>query len=389
MPQSVNGMNGGVSGVTDGSLSQPHHQQYHHQNSSALSTAAMVAAATATATATASVVALQENSQFNQLQGSMQNMQTQNQYTPSYSQQRSSHVGSPMGTMGGNSTQQQQMQSMAMNGMSNSMNGINGINGMSAMSNMSNMGMNPSMHNGTHSMMNGNPNAMANMNKMAAMQQMPTQQNYHPRRLAPYPSPAMHMSQKRGTPQTYPTSNPQSNFQPTSPQYPQQVQQVGYGPQTTGGRPPSFQNQYQPQPQQSLGPNSFPAQNSRTAASIRQSTPPYNSSGQYFNNQGGMQGGPVQFNPNHHSNVPTGPVSGSGQYGSSSVASNQYIGSSNQFQQDMNSMRNNVNYQHSPIPGNPTPPLTPASSMPPYISPNSDIKPNFNELKPPMSVQSK
>lgn len=47
-------------------------------------------------------------------------------------------------------------------------------------------------------------------------------------------------------------------------------------------------------------------------------------------------------------------------------------------------MRNNMNYQHSPIPGNPTPPLTPASSIPPYISPNPDVKPNFSDLKPPL-----
>ncbi|XP_023177195.2 zinc finger MIZ domain-containing protein 2 isoform X2 [Drosophila hydei] len=32
------------------------------------------------------------------------------------------------------------------------------------------------------------------------------------------------------------------------------------------------------------------------------------------------------------------------------------------------------NYQHSPVPGNPTPPLTPACSVP-YVSPNPDIKP--------------
>lgn len=40
------------------------------------------------------------------------------------------------------------------------------------------------------------------------------------------------------------------------------------------------------------------------------------------------------------------------------------------FQQDVR-----LNYQHSPVPGNPTPPLTPASSMTPYISPNPDVKP--------------
>jgi hypothetical protein len=38
-------------------------------------------------------------------------------------------------------------------------------------------------------------------------------------------------------------------------------------------------------------------------------------------------------------------------------------------------------YQHSPIPGNPTPPLTPASSIPPYMSPNGDVKPVISTSK--------
>lgn len=41
------------------------------------------------------------------------------------------------------------------------------------------------------------------------------------------------------------------------------------------------------------------------------------------------------------------------------------------FQQDVR-----LNYQHSPVPGNPTPPLTPATSLTPYVSPNPDIKPH-------------
>ena len=46
----------------------------------------------------------------------------------------------------------------------------------------------------------------------------------------------------------------------------------------------------------------------------------------------------------------------------------------------------NVMYgQHSPLPGNPTPPMTPGSSVPPYLSPGSqDIKPNPADLKPPL-----
>ena len=39
----------------------------------------------------------------------------------------------------------------------------------------------------------------------------------------------------------------------------------------------------------------------------------------------------------------------------------------------------NGNYQHSPIPGNPTPPLTPYMS-PPYS--NNDVKPDLADIKP-------
>uniref|UniRef100_H3ASI4 Zinc finger MIZ-type containing 1 n=1 Tax=Latimeria chalumnae TaxID=7897 RepID=H3ASI4_LATCH len=52
-----------------------------------------------------------------------------------------------------------------------------------------------------------------------------------------------------------------------------------------------------------------------------------------------------------------------------------------------------ANYPHSPVPGNPTPPMTPGNSIPPYLSPNQDvkppfppdIKPNINALPPPPS----
>lgn len=126
-----------------------------------------------------------------------------------------------------------------MAGMSNM--AMAGMNGMSPMNSMANMGM----HN-----MGGmgpmGPNNMG-MTKMSSMQgsmqggmQGPNNQMY-PRRLAPYPSPALHMSQKRG--QAYGTSGPQPGFNPNSPQYPN-----AYG----NGRP-GFQNQYPPQ--QSLGPS--------------------------------------------------------------------------------------------------------------------------------------
>uniref|UniRef100_A0AAY4CMI0 SP-RING-type domain-containing protein n=1 Tax=Denticeps clupeoides TaxID=299321 RepID=A0AAY4CMI0_9TELE len=45
------------------------------------------------------------------------------------------------------------------------------------------------------------------------------------------------------------------------------------------------------------------------------------------------------------------------------------------------------NYPHSPVPGNPTPPMTPGSSIPPYLSPNQDVKPPFPpDMKPNVTV---
>lgn len=278
-----------------------------YQQGNALSTAAMVAAATATATATASVVALQEGG------GQFGQMPGGQQYNTGYGQQRG-HGPMPM----------------------------------------SNVPMNPMMHGGN---MMG-PGSM----KMGQV---------YPRRLAPYPSPAMHMTQKR-TQQAYPTGGPtmQPGFGPNpaanAPQYPN----TGYG----NGRP-TFQTQYPPQ--QPLGPTGTfgPGANMRNGGTMRQATPPYTTGGaQYFNGSMGAGPGPGpgpapgQFHPS------------AGQY------SSQYGAPNGQFQQDV---RNNMNYQHSPIPGNPTPPLTPASSMPPYISPNPDVKPTFSDLKPPMAPQSK
>lgn len=165
---------------------------------------------------------------------------------------------------------------------------------------------------------------------------------------------------------------------------------AGYG----NGRP-GFQTQYPPQ--QAIGPSGTFAPGAGVRGNtvgMRQTTPPYTTSGQaghqYFG-AGGIPAGAMaahhnggagagQFPPHHQAgNTP--------QYVSAAGAA-QYGGTASQFQQDVNTMRNNISYQHSPIPGNPTPPLTPASSMPPYISPNPDVKPNFAELKPPLPIQS-
>lgn len=239
---------------------------------------------------------------------------------------------------------QQRTHNPAMTGMGMGGNGgMNGMNGMTGMGQMGNAAMNG---------MNGmNPMAqMANMGMHANMmpgQMGPTQMstsakmgpNYQ-RRHTPYPSGTMLMGQRKSQ-----YMGGQPGFGPN--QYP-----AGYG-----GRP-GFQSQYPPQ--QPLGPSgNFGA---AMRGTIRQSTPPYTNQGQYFN--GGV---PSQF-PQHQS------------------ATAQYAGQySGQFAQEV-AMRTNMSYQHSPVPGNPTPPLTPASSIPPYISPNGDVKPHFNELKPPMGM---
>lgn len=283
--------------------------------------------ATAAMVAAATTAAMQDSQPFSQMQNNMTMGNPQYGAMNGYGQQRTHNPAMTGMGMGGNG----------------GMNGMNGMNGMTGMGQMGNAAMNG---------MNGmNPMAqMANMGMHANMmpgQMGPTQMstsakmgpNYQ-RRHTPYPSGTMLMGQRKSQ-----YMGGQPGFGPN--QYP-----AGYG-----GRP-GFQSQYPPQ--QPLGPSgNFGA---AMRGTIRQSTPPYTNQGQYFN--GGV---PSQF-PQHQS------------------ATAQYAGQySGQFAQEV-AMRTNMSYQHSPVPGNPTPPLTPASSIPPYISPNGDVKPHFNELKPPMGM---
>ncbi|XP_028844682.1 zinc finger MIZ domain-containing protein 1a isoform X5 [Denticeps clupeoides] len=134
-------------------------------------------------------------------------------------------------------------------------------------------------------------------------------------------------------------------------------------------------------------------------------------------NYGGQQFGPNgQFpnqqgqypNPNASRALPSPNYPGqrmpgqqaSGQYPPSGVAMGQYY-----KQEPFNGQNNNFsgggysysqgngpprpvgNYPHSPVPGNPTPPMTPGSSIPPYLSPNQDVKPPFPpDMKPNVTV---
>ncbi|XP_036379514.1 zinc finger MIZ domain-containing protein 1 isoform X8 [Megalops cyprinoides] len=136
-------------------------------------------------------------------------------------------------------------------------------------------------------------------------------------------------------------------------------------------------------------------------------------------NYGGQQYGPNSQFPNQQGQYPTPnpprPLpspnyagqrvpgqQGSGQYPPPSVAMGQYYkqdpfnGQSNNFsgsgysysQGNLNGPPRPVgSYPHSPVPGNPTPPMTPGSSIPPYLSPNQDVKPPFPpEIKPNISA---
>lgn len=220
-----------------------------------------------------------------------------------------------------------QIQMNNMNTMNGQMNGSMGYNQrhhqnqINPMAQMANMGMA-----GNHQL--GNQiNGINQMNPMAKMQGMAN--GYAPRRMAPYPNPQLHSAQKRNIYGMGGNQGPSNG--PAMSQFPQHQ----------GGVPVPIQNQPYGRPGQNPmnpygrnGPAMMPQQ--------RQNTPPYNNNAQqYYGNAGAgyqnMQG----------------------------------------FQQD-----GRLNYQHSPVPGNPTPPLTPAaSSMTPYISPNPDVKPNIVHSK--------
>lgn len=242
---------------------------------------------------------------------------------------------SAVANAGGNGAGMHGMNQMPMNNMNsinaNQMNGSMAYNHrqqhqnqINPMAQMANMGM------GNHQMPN-NPQLNGinhQMNPMAKMQGMAN--GYAPRRMSPYPNPQLHAAQKR------------SLYGMAGNQGPPNVPAMSQFPQHQGGVPVPMQNQPYGRPGQNPmnpygrnGPAMMPQQ--------RQNTPPYNNSAQNY-------------------------------YGNAGAAGYQNMQG---FQQD-----GRLNYQHSPVPGNPTPPLTPAaSSMTPYISPNPDVKPNIVHSK--------
>ncbi|XP_049615180.1 zinc finger MIZ domain-containing protein 1 isoform X1 [Syngnathus scovelli] len=128
--------------------------------------------------------------------------------------------------------------------------------------------------------------------------------------------------------------------------------------------------------------NQFPGQQGQypTAAGSRP-LPPGNYPGQR------VAGQPLhsQYPP------PTGPMGGQyyKQEPSFNGQSTNFSGSGFQYgQANMNGPpRPMGNYPHSPVPGNPTPPMTPGSNIPPYLSPSQDVKPPFPpDIKPNISA---
>ena len=169
----------------------------------------------------------------------------------------------------------------------------------------------------------------------------------------------------------------------------------------------NFQSQYQAMQPMNVAATGYGSNGMIRATNMRQSSPAYSTpnaqNGQYYNTSVGVGGVPVSMGPTTVANQFAGPHVGQnvGQHVVQHVV--QHVGQTNavygnstsysansQYQQEVPTMRTapvgNMSYQHSPISGNPTPPLTPAASMPPYISPNPDIKPNFNEIKVPLNA---
>ncbi|KAK7797804.1 hypothetical protein U0070_011685 [Myodes glareolus] len=163
--------------------------------------------------------------------------------------------------------------------------------------------------------------------------------------------------------QTYPGPRPQSlPIQSIKRPYPGEP---NYGNQQYGPNSqfPTQPGQYPtPNPPRPLTSPNYPGQRMPSQPSTGQYPPPTVNMGQYYK--------PEQFNGQNNT------FSGSS-YSSYSQ------GSVNRPPRPVPV----ANYPHSPVPGNPTPPMTPGSSIPPYLSPSQDVKPPFPpDIKPNMSA---
>uniref|UniRef100_A0AAV2LH04 SP-RING-type domain-containing protein n=1 Tax=Knipowitschia caucasica TaxID=637954 RepID=A0AAV2LH04_KNICA len=187
------------------------------------------------------------------------------------------------------------------------------------------------------------------------------------------PPPPMAMNQPRGQSmgpyggqrmQTYSAPRPPNmGMQGMKRPYPGEP---NYGSQQYGpnGQFPNQQNQYtssRPMP----SPN-YPPQRNPGQAMQGQYPPPNPAMGQYYKQEPPFNGQTTTFSGNGYNQFPQG--------------------------NNMNGPPRPVgNYPLSPVPGNPTPPMTPGSGIPPYLSPNPDVKPpfppdvkpNITSLRPP------
>ncbi|XP_015920407.1 zinc finger MIZ domain-containing protein 1 isoform X3 [Parasteatoda tepidariorum] len=319
-------------------------------SSSALSAAALVAAAaTATATATASVVALQERQQQEAVLNNQYNQGIPGQqFQPGYNSHHSrvssnTDVSSPLGTHMNNPMNSHMGNSALMN-MPNNMPSVNSMN--SGMGMNGPMGMNKSIGMGGQphpSMYSGNNPGMAPQSRSRA---------------SPYPNPQQHMAQKRPNHYNMMSQHYGPGMHPYNSNPPQNYNS-GQGcvccSQYPGNPPPSQYGKQQPYtPPQHMPTGAYPSQQ-HMRSSLRPQAPPYSSQPSHYYHQSQMNGAPppqTQYDPHY----------------------------TNQFTQP--NIQRNMNYQPMSIPGNPTPPLTPASVVPPYLSPNADMKPTFPDTKP-------
>ncbi|KAJ8379264.1 hypothetical protein SKAU_G00000420 [Synaphobranchus kaupii] len=151
-------------------------------------------------------------------------------------------------------------------------------------------------------------------------------------------------------------------------------QQYGPGMGSVGPYPGQPMQYHGPGPQRSAPSPSYPGRMPLQQASMGQYPPGPGNPGQYYK--------PEQFNGQTNTlSALTGGGAGGGGGGYTTFNQAAVNGPG----------RAMPGYPSSPLPGNPTPPMTPGSSMPPYMSPGHDvkspflpdIKPNMNSLQPP------
>ncbi|XP_076361206.1 zinc finger MIZ domain-containing protein 1-like isoform X3 [Tachypleus tridentatus] len=334
-----------------------------YQNpSGALNAAALVAraaaAATATATATASVVAFQEQQQEavmgNQFNSQLPSVKEQHQYRDSYGAQHlphglgqvENHMNNPMaGTM----TSMDASLGIMNNPMMNSANSMNRYNSENVMNGP--VTMNVQM----------NKAGMQVLSRMgsggtAMYQGPPVGMSPQPRsRVTPYPSPAQYLAEKR---QSQYSNTMISQYSSNMPPYGASTQQSYSPSQYSIGQSTQFGKQ----------PHQYPSSLTQPISSM--AYPPHQTMRPSMRPQGpsymAQQG---QYYPSGQVNGTTPQLQHEQPYNG-----NTYVNPPN--------YQRSFSYQQPSVPGNPTPPLTPASGLTPYIaSSHGDVKPMVHQGK--------